>query len=1227
MIPRIRTALVALLVAVIALRWSLSQPVSAVTARIAVDPWDAVRSSGDGWTFAGTLGGSSVQGLRELPYALAVALGSDAGLAAHTVETCWRMLVLVVALLGAVRLARTQAARAESWAPWAGALVFVLATVLLPTTVRSPNDGLAAATLPWIVAPLLVRRGGWRSAAGSAVWLGLAGVGAAGWALAALAVGVLAAVPRRRADVGLAVRWSVLAVAASAWWLVALVWEIRHAVDVSALTATPLRTEAAAVIGRPAVGVLVLAAIVAGPLVVAGGALLLRSPRLERFFVAAALVLVAAVGLLGWVGEWRPFVPAPVAGDLPAGLAAPLLGVLALAGLVAWCPLVADLTDRIAWTRQDRLPHGRRELTGAVAVVLVGVTVFAGMVVAVAEPEPVDPQDVRLVEAVADWSATAPPGRVLVLPVDTGSTELSSIGSALGARPWIGRDAVPTSGAGGTAALDDLIARLGRGDAGQGTSSALRRLGISYVLVRLGGPDAEDRARPTALVRSALDTLGGQRVAVLRGTGTGTADEPVAVVDYGVRSSVPLVEVWAAPPAADGWVYAGRPIDAVGDAGTVSDLAETGVLGDRAVWLRPGSGESAVLVSDSARRRDIDQRVAADPYGPDLGTGEPRSVLPADAAPVTSAVSRLDGALSVTSSSSAADLDSSDRDPATAAIAGIDDNEFTSWQSRRGRGVGEWWQVDFGRPTSLSGATVTMLRSQVGGAAADQVRVTADGQDSTHVVGDDGLVEIGEVGDVRTLRITIEAVTDSFGAGDSVGIVDVTVPDVTVTAPLDLDGTPAVGWLMALRPGSTRHCVPAVPHASDDGPAPGTACNADLEVSGPDAGVFERILHAPRPTPVTGRAWLVASSSDQAGALADSIAKPTVIASSASVAADDPRTRPQAAADADLRTAWRAAPGEPDPQLQLAWAEPADVSGVRLIPPTADLGSQPTLVRVTAQVIGRRTALPIRDLDTEVEVADDGTIDLPRVHVSALTITILEDTGVPSIDSTTDTARPMPVAVGEIDLVGGPGVSYQSHRSERIGCVDGPTVTINGEEYGTTTRVTPSEIVSGVPVLATVCGQPTLAGGRNDVAVSTTFAWWVRGLLLTATSSGLASGGAPTAVHADLLGPDDQADPVTLDLGPAAVQRTLVLALPAGSGWEASVDGERLDGVTLDGWAQGWVIPAGSGEVKVRYASGADLDRVALVASTGWLLVALLLVGFGVAAVVSAIRRPGTRRR
>lgn len=1224
MITRMRTALVAVFVAIIALRWSLSQPVSSSTARIVVDPWDAVRSAGDGWSFAGTLGGGSVDGLRELPYALVVALGTDAGLSAHTAETCWRMLVLVLAALGAIHLARGLTDDDnDSWAPWAGALVFSLGAVLVPTMVHSPSDGLAAATLPWVVAPLLARRHGWWPAAVSAAWVGVAGVGSAGWAFAALAAGLIAAVPHRRADLGQALRWLVLAAAASVWWVAARVWETAHTVDVAPLTVGTLRAEVADAVGRPDVALLVLVAIVGGPLVVAGGALAVRAPRLERFFVGVSLLVVAAVALLGWVGDWRPHVPAPVAGDVAAGLAAPTLGLLGLAGLVAWCPMVADLRSRLDWTGQDRLPGGRRELTGVGAVLLVGVTVFAGIAAAVAEPAPADPQDARLLEAVADWSATAPPGRVLVLPVDTGVAGLSAVGGALGARPWVGRDAVPTSGSAGTTALDDLIERLGRGDAGPGTASALHRLGITYVLVGLGGP-ADDRARPTALVRGALDSLGAARVAVLRGTDPRAPDTDT--VDYGTRSTAPLVELWEAPAAADAWVYAGTPMDAVGDAGTVSDLAETGTLGDRAVRLRAGSADDAELVSDSARRRDIDQRLAGAPYGPDLRAREPRSVLPADAAPVTSAASSLDGALAVSASSSAADLDSADRDPGATATAAVDDNAFTSWESRPGTGVGEWWQIDFAEPIPLSGTTVAVRRDTLGGGSIEQVRVSADGRESTASVGDDGYIELGQLGDVTRLRLTVAAVTDSLDEDDSVGIVEVTIPDVEVTASLTLDPTPTAAWLMALRPGSTSQCVPAVPRGSDDDATPVTACNDELEVSGPDTGVLDRVVHAPRATSVLGHAWLVASATDQAASLADSIAEPSVVASSTSVAADDLRTRPQAAADADLSTAWRAAPGDRQPQLTLSWEEPADVAGVRLIAPAGDVDSRPTRVQVTAQVIGRRTELPIRDLDVEVDVEDDGTIEIPRSYTRELRITVIEDTDASTIDSADGESRRMPVAVAEVDLLGGPGVTYTSHRSERIRCDDGPTVTIDGEEYGTTMHVTASQIVTGAPVRASVCGRPRLSSGANEVSLSTTFVWWARGLLLATPSSPLSdlATGAPAPVATDLLDRGDPGARVPLDLGAAPVVRTLVLPLPAGTGWQASAGGERLDPVTVDGWAQGWLVPAGSGEVVVRYASGVGLTRLAVVASAGWFLVALLAVGLGAAA---AIRRPGWRRR
>ncbi|MBA2952379.1 DUF3367 domain-containing protein [Nocardioides sp. MAH-18] len=1238
MIARIRTAIVVLFVGVLTLRWSLSQPVSAVTARIAAEPWDAVRSAGDVWTFAGTLGGGTVGGIRELPYAFLVALGTDAGLSAHTVEATWRVVVAVVAVLGAVYLARglspdpgTKGTTRESWAPWAGALFFAVGTVLVPTVVRSPGDGLAAACLPWVVAPLLVRGRGWRPSVLSAAWVGLAGVGSIGWALAVLVAGLVAALPRRRADVVGALRWMVLAAAASAWWLVLAAWELRHSADVSAFTSGTVRGEVAAALGRPDLAVLALVTVVGGPIVVALGALLLRSPRLDRVFVAALLSVVAAAALLAWFGA-RPLpVPAPAVGELPTGAAAPLLGLLGLAGLVAWCPLAADLGHRLTWVRDRRAPRRAAEVAGGVVAVLVGITAFAGVAATVAEPAPVAAEESQLLDLLADWSSTAAPGRALVLPAEVGSSDLPAIGTALGARPWIGRDAEPTSGAGGTTAIDDLISRLVRGDAGPGTSSALRRLGISYVLVRLGGSVDEDRERPTALVRSALDSIGADRVTVLRGPDPDEGSDN-RLMDFGVRSLTPQIEVWAPPAVAGGWVYEGEPVAVVGDAGTVSDLAGAGVVRDRAIRLRPGSEEGALVVSDSARRRDVDQRVPLDPYGPDLGVDDPRSVLPTDGAPVTSAVARLEGALRVTASSSAADLDAAHRELGTAPAAAIDDNAFTAWQSRRGSGVGAWWQVEFREPTRVSGTEVQMVRNALSEIAVDEIQVSADDREVSYAVDDEGRVDLGDLGEVKRLRITVTSVAGAVGDDDSIGIVDVTVPGVEVRSPVVLDDTPAAGWLMTVRPASTTQCVPVVPR-SDDEAAMATTCSAGLWVNGADISSLDRVVRTSRSTSVVGRAWMVAGNTQDAAALADRIAAPSVMASSTGSAAADLRARPQAAADADLTTAWRPAASDRQPTLTLAWTDLAEVRGLRLLPPTADVGSRPTRVRVTAEVTGRRTGIRGADVVREVDVDTDGAIDLPGIYTRTVTITVLDDTGVPSVNSATGAVQSMPVAVGEVEILGGPAVTYDGSRSQRVACDEGPVVTIDGVEHGIEMDVSPDQIVQGAQVLGTVCGRGRLVAGENRVLLPSTFLWQPRGLILVDAAVDLGAEGAtaysaagPAPVSTDLLAAGDHADSSPLDLGAGDGTRTLVLPLPAGAGWQASVDGERLDPVTVDGWAQGWVVPAGSGEVDVRYSSGDELVRTALVASAGWAAVLLLLVGLGIGSTVSAIRRPPASR-
>jgi hypothetical protein len=86
--------------------------------------------------------------------------------------------------------------------------------------------------------------------------------------------------------------------------------------------------------------------------------------------------------------------------------------------------------------------------------------------------------------------------------------------------------------------------------------------------------------------------------------------------------------------------------------------------------------------------------------------------------------------------------------------------------------------------------------------------------------------------------------------------------------------------------------------------------------------------------------------------------------------------------------------------------------------------------------------------------------------------------------------------------------------------------------------------------------------------------------------------------------------------GPAG--RLLVLAEPADPGWRATLAGRRLVPVTAWGWAQGFVVPAGSlGEVRVRY------DHTA---HRGWVLaetaaVAAFLLSAPVLALAAGRRR------
>lgn len=84
------------------------------------------------------------------------------------------------------------------------------------------------------------------------------------------------------------------------------------------------------------------------------------------------------------------------------------------------------------------------------------------------------------------------------------------------------------------------------------------------------------------------------------------------------------------------------------------------------------------------------------------------------------------------------------------------------------------------------------------------------------------------------------------------------------------------------------------------------------------------------------------------------------------------------------------------------------------------------------------------------------------------------------------------------------------------------------------------------------------------------------------------------ALPSDVIG-------VSATIDAAATSRTVVLSERADSQWRATLDGQRLEPVTVDGWAQGFTVPAGSeGRLVIeREQPWRPLWQVLLAAATG----------------------------
>jgi arabinofuranan 3-O-arabinosyltransferase len=378
---------------------------------------------------------------------------------------------------------------------------------------------------------------------------------------------------------------------------------------------------------------------------------------------------------------------------------------------------------------------------------------------------------------------------------------------------------------------------------------------------------------------------------------------------------------------------------------------------------------------------------------------------------------------------------------------------------------------------------------------------------------------------------------------------------------------------------------------------------------------FSRTLTVPTPVSVTPRLWV---RPRQGPKLADLIAEPNTTRAQGDSDTFDILGSAFAVTDGDPATAWtapqRVVQHKSAPTLTLVLPRPTEVAGVRLLPSRSTLPAQPTVVAVNLgdgpQVQEFRPSDAVSS-----GAARPQTLSLrPRV-TDTITISLLDWQDI--IDRNAlgfDQLKPPGLA--EVAVLGTDGnpiapADAARNRSREIvvDCDHGPVIAVAGRFVHTSIRTTAGALLDGEPVPASPCDRNPIAlpAGQQELLISPGAQFVVDGAQLStpaAAESPSATGPAPVPAATGVWGPDRR----EVRAPASATPRVLVIPESINPGWVARTNtGARLTPVTVNGWQQGWVVPAGNpGTITLTFASN-SLYRVGLAAGLALLpLLAML---------------------
>jgi arabinofuranan 3-O-arabinosyltransferase len=1117
-----------------------------------------------------------------IPFDVVFSIGNALGVPPWITERLFVAAVMVGALWGFVRLADALPIGRPVFR-LLGGVAYVFAPVILTRVAWQSPFAMGAALLPWVLLPLVngSRAGSpRRAAARSGVAVMLIGGANAAITFAVLPVPLLYLLTRQRGRrrASLLRWWGLCVLMATLWWLVGLYFYARYAPDVLAYTEqvedTVRFTPLFEVLRGTADWVMRLTGIdPAGTFFSSAGAAALSTATVaalgfaglsrrsfpERTFVVLTLIAgVAAVGggFGGVFGNpasdaYTTLLDGPLNAFRNVFKFQPLIAFPLTLGVVHALTGLADALEARSTAREPaRVWRTAVAVTGAGAILCVGYPLFDNQIT----------RGPGFEEIPAAWNEAnqylddAASGRVLIVPglpdaeFDWGFTSQLPVQWGSNVK-WAVRSQAPLGGVENVHYLDAIELAIERGGT-PGLVDYLRRGGFSHVLLPADQAVELSGAPPAEMVSKALLASGLERAARFGPGGYGFGD--LHQLEVFVVPDPELVTVY--PETSATWLSGDiestlhAPADVFGERPYLLTYeSNTGGLFPDEWLVTDGNQAYSINYGFSRNNRSYVHGSGLPPFEAlDLGAGR-------DIADRTT--QELDGVESVTASSVGPGvfvLNSPSSQPANA----VDGDLLTSWEPRRFDIEGEnmwgpddpWWEIRFDSNRRLGDLDIALrLGAYHRDAPISATVATARGSVKVELEPTEEPQPLAAPnGETDFVRITFDR-SSYFRVGDLIGVRELLLtgpaPVRRLAVPDQLDNVfsepdaedPA--WLFTRTRASDRPLV---------------ALSSESQI--------RRTFTVPKP----GRFTLAASAGAE-------WSLPLLLflgtSESLTVAADttwgmSPAVGARHLVDDDPGTIWRSARSiselDPAAQIALSWDESKRIDEFTLH--WTDDSAVPLAVMVQSGSQRRWS-----------EVDDDGSVSFPAVSGTELLITV-EYEHVPDGSAPIQfTALDVPALAA---LYPGPIDPSEPHR---VSCADGPRVLVGGEIRRFAIDTTFSTLLDESRIPLTACAPETV---DLDAGTTTLDARSGRSLF---TIEQVAMGNGPT------LGPPGATvvDGI-VEVWTAAERR---IRLPDGDasilvvnelfnrGWEASVDGERLVPLRVDGWRQAFRVPAGDDRV------------------------------------------------